>query len=126
MTRSISRVRTRVAFPTAPHECDEVLEAGHETGRGLVGPPYGYAPCQAEQVLELVGRDKKLLRRQVHQGTQRRQHHELGSRFVAPEALGRVDEPAEPREDAEKHLAHGFASLAVAAATAAAKITPSK
>ena len=38
MTRSISRVRTRVAFPTAPHECDEALEAGHETGRGLVGP----------------------------------------------------------------------------------------
>ena len=103
MTRSISRVRTRVAFPTAPHECDEVLEAGHETGRGLVGPPYGYAPCQAEQVLELVGRDKKLLRRQVHQGTQT---HESGGGLSAPDALGRVDEATEPQKDAEQHPTH--------------------
>ena len=74
-------------------------------GRELVSP-LGNVSCEAEQVLELVSGDKELLRRQVHQGIQR---HESGSRLAAPDALGRVDEPAEPWEDAEhwQHLTHG-------------------
>ena len=59
MTRSISRVRTRVAFPTATHE-DVMNPLRLATKRA------GTCPCQAEQVIELVGRDDKLLRRQVH------------------------------------------------------------
>ena len=83
MTRSLSRGRTRVACPTALHGCGEAREAGHETGRDLVGS-HGYAQCQAEHILKLVGRDEKLLRSQVHKGTQRRQQHEFGSGFIAP------------------------------------------
>ena len=89
MTRSLLRVRTRVACPTALHEC----EAGHEAGRDLVGS-HGYAPCQAEQILELVGRDEKILRCQVHQGAQRRQQHEFGSGFIAPQdVVGWTSQP---------------------------------
>ena len=61
-------------------------------GRDLVGP-LDNVPCQAEHCWQ----GRKLLRRQVHQFTQR---NESGSRLVA---VGRVDEPAEPREDAEQH-----------------------
>ena len=64
----------------------------------------------AEQVPEVVGRDSGeiLLRCQVHEGTQLRQRREFSSRVIAPDALGRVDEPAEPRdrEDSEQHLAY--------------------
>ena len=65
-------------------------------GRDLVGP-LDNVPCQAEHCWQ----GRKLLRRQVHQFTQR---NESGSLLVAPDALGRVDEPAEPREDAEQHV----------------------
>ena len=93
MMRSLYRVRTRVAYPTVLHECGEARESGHEAGRDLVGS-HGDAPCQAEQILELVGRDGRILRCQVHQGTQRRQQHEFGSGFIAPQAVvGWTSEP---------------------------------
>ena len=86
-----------------PQGRDETLEAGHDAGWDPIGS-LGHVPCQAEHVLELVSRDKELLRRKVNQGTQ---CNESGCRLVEPDALGRVDEPAEPQEDAEQHLADG-------------------
>ena len=127
MTRSIFRVRTRVEYPTAPQE--DVMSLAmrplsHETGRGLVGPPNAklskYSSLLAGTRNFCAARSTKVL-----SGASTTCHHEIGFRFVAPESLGRVDEPAEPREDAKKHLTHGFASLAVAAATATAKSRPS-